>query len=88
MPTLLGCVGGIKFIGYLASASQLLYGDLEPTTANILVGPVSAPVDNIPVMFAILSMHPDMCQGQWLPAILPGYAASIVSHFLVNADLF
>jgi NhaD family Na+/H+ antiporter len=60
------CVGGLDFIGYLGHLSDFLYGDLGPTPANILVGIISALVDNIPVMFAILSMKPDMSTGQWL----------------------
>jgi len=56
----------MNFVGYLAHISDFLYGDLGSTPANILVGIVSALVDNIPVMFAILSMHPDMATGQWL----------------------
>ena len=60
------CVGGLAQIGYLAVASQALYGGLGPTTANIIIGMVSAVVDNIPVMFAVLSMHPNMDLTQWL----------------------
>ena len=40
--------------------------DLGATQANILVGFLSAIVDNIPVMFAVLAMEPAMDQGQWL----------------------
>ncbi len=122
------CVGGLGFIGYLALASQVMYVDLGATTANILVGILSAIVDNIPVMYAVLSMNPEMPLGQWLlvtltagvggsllsigsaagvalmgqargkytffthlkwtPAIALGYAASILSHFWINADTF
>jgi Na+/H+ antiporter NhaD/arsenite permease-like protein len=32
----------------------------------VAVGLLSAVVDNIPVMFAVLSMNPDMPTGQWL----------------------
>ena len=39
---------------------------LGATTANILIGILSAIVDNIPVMFAVLSMNPDMDLYQWL----------------------
>ncbi|KKN23433.1 hypothetical protein LCGC14_0904930, partial [marine sediment metagenome] len=60
------CVGGLGTIGYLSLGSQLMYVDLGPTTANILVGVISAIIDNIPVMFAVLSMMPDMNTGQWL----------------------
>ena len=122
------CVGGLAFIGYLELISTTLYVDIGPTFANIAVGVLSAIVDNIPVMFAVLSMNPDMELGQWLlvtltagvggsmlsigsaagvalmgqsrgqytffghlkwaPAILVGYAASILVHLWVNADMF
>ena len=60
------CVGGLGFIGYLSLASEIMYIDWGPTNANIAVGVLSAIVDNIPVMFAVLSMMPDMSTGQWL----------------------
>ncbi|MEE8380119.1 MAG: sodium:proton antiporter NhaD, partial [Gammaproteobacteria bacterium] len=60
------CVGGLGFIGYLSMASELMYEQWGPTSANIAVGVLSAIVDNIPVMFAVLTMQPDMFQGQWL----------------------
>jgi NhaD family Na+/H+ antiporter len=122
------CVGGLGTIGYLSLASQALYIDMGPTTANVAVGILSAVVDNIPVMFAVLNMHPDMVLGHWLlitltagvggsllsigsaagvalmgqargkytffghlkwtPAILAGYAASILVHLWINADTF
>ncbi|MBA3007915.1 MAG: sodium:proton antiporter NhaD [Proteobacteria bacterium] len=60
------CVGGLGFIGYLAMASQTMYTGWGATPANIMVGVLSAIVDNIPVMFAVLTMKPEMSQGQWL----------------------
>ncbi|NIW86844.1 MAG: sodium:proton antiporter [Gammaproteobacteria bacterium] len=60
------CVGGLGTLGYLSVLSELMYGGLGPTGANILVGMLSAIVDNIPVMFAVLSMLPEMNHGQWL----------------------
>jgi len=60
------CVGGLGFIGYLAMASQIMYTGWGPTYANIMIGILSAVVDNIPVMFAVLTMNPEMSQGQWL----------------------
>jgi Na+/H+ antiporter NhaD/arsenite permease-like protein len=60
------CVGGLGFIGYLAMASEVMYTDWGATNANIAVGVLSAIVDNIPVMFAVLTMSPDMSTGQWL----------------------
>ena len=49
-------VGGLGFIGYLTVVSEYLYIGIGPTYANILVGILSAIVDNIPVMFAVISM--------------------------------
>jgi Na+/H+ antiporter NhaD/arsenite permease-like protein len=54
------CVGGLSFIGYLEHVSAYIYGELGPTTANVLVGVMSAIVDNIPIMVAVLEMHPTM----------------------------
>ena len=74
------CVGGLGTIGYLTLGSQLMYGDLGPTNANILVGILSAIIDNIPVMFAVLSMMPSMDTGQWLLVTLTaGVGGSLLS---------
>nr|WP_240342613.1 sodium:proton antiporter NhaD [Methylococcus sp. EFPC2] len=74
------CVGGMNFIGYLNHLSDFLYGELGATPANVLVGVISALVDNIPVMFAILSMHPEMSTGQWLLVTLTaGVGGSLLS---------
>jgi Na+/H+ antiporter NhaD/arsenite permease-like protein len=59
-------VGGLGVLGYLALASDLLYTDLGSTYANIIIGALSAVVDNIPLMFAVLTMDPVMSDGQWL----------------------
>jgi Na+/H+ antiporter NhaD/arsenite permease-like protein len=59
-------IGGLGYIGYLDAISHILYGQLTPTLANILIGLCSAFVDNGTLMFAILTMHPDIPQGQWL----------------------
>lgn len=117
-------VGGLGYIGYLELLSSAMYDGLGQTTANILVGIISAVVDNIPVMFAVLNMNLDMDLYQWLlvtltagvggslfsvgsaagvalmgqsnhkytffshlkwtPVIAAGYAASIVTHYLIN----
>jgi len=62
------CVGGLGAFGYLAIGS------------NILVGVASALVDNIPVMFAVLAMNPEMSQGQWLLVTLTaGVGGSMLS---------
>jgi len=74
------CVGGLGAIGYLDLAAEFLYVDLGPTWANILVGLLSAVVDNIPVMFAVLTMNPDMSLGQWLLVTMTaGIGGSLLS---------
>jgi len=74
------CVGGLGFIGYLGMASEVMYIDWGPTQANIAVGVLSAIVDNIPVMFAVLTMMPDMSMGQWLLVTLTaGVGGSLLS---------
>lgn len=74
------CVGGLGTIGYLSVISELMYVDLGATNANILVGVLSAIIDNIPVMFAVLSMMPDMDSGQWLLVTLTaGVGGSLLS---------
>jgi Na+/H+ antiporter NhaD/arsenite permease-like protein len=59
-------VGGLSFIGYLTLASHYLYTDLDPTVANVLVGIVSAFIDNGTIMYAVLTMAPKISEGQWL----------------------
>jgi len=59
-------VGGLSFIGYLGVASHHLYGSIDPSVANILVGIASAFVDNGTIMLSVLTMAPDISQGQWL----------------------
>jgi NhaD family Na+/H+ antiporter len=74
------CVGGLGFLGYLSMASDLMYNQWGPTTANISVGVLSAIVDNIPVMFAVLTMNPDMSVPQWLLVTLTaGVGGSLLS---------
>jgi Na+/H+ antiporter NhaD/arsenite permease-like protein len=73
-------VGGLGVLGYLAAASQYLYVGLNPTIANIAIGVFSAIVDNIPLMFAVLTMNPTMSEGQWLLVTLTtGVGGSLLS---------
>ena len=70
------CVGGLSVLGYLALLSDAMYLHLGKymglsaahmaAPANILLGLISAVIDNIPVMFAVLTMNPSMSEGQWL----------------------
>ena len=74
------CVGGLGALGYLAVISEFMYTGMGPTQANILVGILSAIIDNIPVMFAVLTMLPDMSHGQWLLVTLTaGVGGSLLS---------
>ncbi len=74
------CVGGLGFLGYLALSSHFLYGEMGPTFANVMIGTLSAIVDNIPIMFAVLSMNPTMPDGQWLLITLTaGVGGSLLS---------
>ncbi|MCW8983657.1 MAG: sodium:proton antiporter NhaD [Gammaproteobacteria bacterium] len=76
------CVGGLGTLGYLTIASEAMYVGLGHTWANVLVGILSAIVDNIPVMFAVLSMMPaeGMAHDQWLLVTLTaGVGGSLLS---------
>lgn len=73
-------VGGLAFIGYLELASSIMYGNWGPSAANVVLGVVSAVIDNIPVMFSVLSMQPEMNHFQWLLVTLTcGVGGSLLS---------
>lgn len=74
-------VGGLKFIGFLDRAALFLYSDsMSHSLANILVGLVSAFIDNSTVMIAILSMNHEQSLGQWLLVTLTaGVGGSLLS---------
>ncbi len=74
------CVGGLATIGYLGQLSAMLYTGFGATTANIAVGLISAVVDNIPVMYAVLNMNPAMPLDQWLLVTMTaGVGGSLLS---------
>lgn len=76
----LTAVGALQYIGYLALVSESMYGNLGPTYSNIIVGILSAVVDNIPVMYAVLKMSPEMGLDQWLLITLTtGVGGSLLS---------
>ncbi|WP_233268960.1 sodium:proton antiporter NhaD [Paraglaciecola sp. L1A13] len=73
-------VGALTFIGYMGLASHYLYGTLGATQTNAILGTVSAVIDNIPVMFSVLSMQPKMDVNQWLLITLTcGVGGSLLS---------
>lgn len=74
------CVGGLGALGYLSLLSDHSYTALGPSITNIGVGVASAIIDNIPIMFAVLSMNPEMSHGQWLLVTLTaGVGGSLLS---------
>lgn len=73
-------VGGLRYLGYLSLASHFIYEGLGPTTANILVGFLSAVVDNVPLMLAVLHMEPAMDVYQWqLVTLTTGVGGSMLA---------
>ena len=74
------CVGGLSLFGYLELVSEVMYQQWDPVWANIMVGVLSAIVDNIPVMYAVLTMQPEMSLGNWLLVTLTaGVGGSLLS---------
>jgi NhaD family Na+/H+ antiporter len=74
------CVGGLGFMGYLGLLSEAMYTGWDATWANIALGVISAVIDNIPVMFAVLTMQPEMSHGHWLLITLTaGVGGSLLS---------
>ena len=60
--------------------SMTLYDGWGASTTNIFLGFASALIDNIPVMFAVLSMEPHMDHFQWLLITLTaGVGGSLLS---------
>lgn len=74
------CVGGLGALGYLAMVSETVFVGLGVGWAGVIVGVLSAIVDNIPVMFAVLSMNPEMNTAEWLLVTLTaGVGGSLLS---------
>ncbi|WP_448216192.1 sodium:proton antiporter NhaD [Endozoicomonas sp. 2B-B] len=73
-------VGGLRYLGYLELISESMYTGIGATWTNIAAGVFSAILDNIPVMFAILGMNPEMDTFQWLLITLTaGVGGSLLS---------
>ena len=73
-------IGGLATLGYLDIVSHYLYEGWGPTVANTVIGIFSAIIDNIPLMFAVISMDPALSQGQWLLITLTaGVGGSLLS---------
>lgn len=78
---ILAAVGGLYFVGWLALAAHVYDPSvLGPTWSNIGVGFLSAIVDNVPVMSAVLKSNPDMGLDQWmLVTLTAGVGGSLIS---------
>lgn len=74
------CVGGLGYLGYLQLVSVMLFDGLGASWAAFGIGVISAIVDNIPVMFAVLEMNPVISHGHWLLVTLAaGVGGSLLS---------
>ncbi len=78
---ILAAVGALYFIGWLALAAVVYDPNvLGPTWSNIGVGFLSAIVDNVPVMSAVLKASPTMGLDQWmLVTLTAGVGGSMIS---------
>ena len=76
---ILAAVGALHFAGFLGHAVKL-YEMFDPTYVNIGVGFLSAVVDNVPVMSAVLKANPDLPLAQWmLVTLTAGVGGSLIS---------
>ncbi len=76
---ILAAVGALHFIGFLEYAAKL-YELFDPTIVNIAIGFLSAIVDNVPVMSAVLKANPVLDQAQWmLVTMTAGIGGSLIS---------
>ena len=78
---ILASVGALHFLGWLSLAAHVYDPSvLGPTASNIGVGFLSAIVDNVPVMSAILKASPTMEHAQWmLVTMTAGVGGSLIS---------
>jgi Na+/H+ antiporter NhaD/arsenite permease-like protein len=76
---ILSAVGALHYLGFLEYVHNM-YASFGPTATNIGVGFLSAIVDNVPVMSAILKSSPSMDLSQWmLVTLTAGVGGSLIS---------
>jgi Na+/H+ antiporter NhaD/arsenite permease-like protein len=76
---ILAAVGALHFAGFLNHAAKL-YTLFDPMYVNVGVGFLSAIVDNVPVMSAVLKSSPDIPLAQWmLVTLTAGVGGSMIS---------
>lgn len=74
------CISGIGYLGHLDYLSTVMYDGWGAGISNIVIGAASSVVDNIPLMFAVLHMDPDMTHFDWLLVTLTlGTGGSLLS---------
>lgn len=66
-------IGGLATFGFLEILSDTVYSNwlsleslYQHAPGDLIIGLLSALVDNIPLMFAVITMNPTMSEGQWL----------------------
>ena len=73
-------VGGLGVMGYLSAIAEFGFNELGAKPANILIGGLSALIDNIPVLYAVLVANPVMPRADWmLVTLTSGCGGSILS---------
>jgi len=76
---LLAAVSGLSYLGYIAIAANV-YNVMDPFWVNVMIGVVSAIIDNVPLMFAVLKANPVMDTTQWmLVTLTAGIGGSLIS---------
>lgn len=76
---ILAAVGALYFAGFLGYVSKL-YDMYDPTYINIGVGFISAAINNVPVMSAVLKAKPAIDYAQWMLLTLStGIGGSLIS---------
>ncbi len=76
---ILAAVGALHVAGFLDYAVKL-YSIFDPTKVNIGVGVLSAFIDNVPVMSAVLKANPHIDMQQWmLVTMTAGIGGSLIS---------
>ncbi len=76
---LLAAVSGLSYLGYIAIAANV-YTIMDPFWVNVMIGFVSAIIDNVPLMFAVLKANPVMDSAQWmLITLTAGIGGSLIS---------
>lgn len=76
---ILAAVGALYYAGFLEYIT-MLYDRFNPTYVNIGIGFVSAIIDNVPVMSAVLKSQPAIDHAQWmLVTLTAGVGGSLIS---------